>query len=102
MLTVASNLALSLSGQGKYADAERIGREVLGVKRRVLGEEHPDTLNSAIHLGTTLAYRAKFAEAEEMLQATLEACRRVIGHIHPDTLVIAEWLEHVRSGMRAE
>jgi hypothetical protein len=68
----------------------------------VFGEEHPDTLNSAIHLGTTLAYRAKFAEAEEMLQATLEACRRVIGHIHPDTLVIAEWLEHVRSGMRAE
>jgi hypothetical protein len=101
-LTVAGDLAASLSGQGKHAEAEQIQREVLGVTRRVLGEEHPDTLTVAIHLGATLAYRAKFAEAEEMLHATLEACRRVLGNTHPDTLAAAKWLEHVRSAMRVE
>ncbi len=32
-LTSASNLAQSLSRQGKYSDAERIEREVLAVRR---------------------------------------------------------------------
>ena len=40
-LSAACNLASSLSDQGQYAEAERINREVLGVERRVLGEEHP-------------------------------------------------------------
>ena len=38
-LRSANNLALSLSDQWKYADAERINREMLEVRRRVLGEE---------------------------------------------------------------
>jgi hypothetical protein len=46
-LAAADNLASSLSSQGKHAEAERIHREVLGAKRRVLGEEHPKTLTSA-------------------------------------------------------
>ena len=49
-LASAGNLAASLSKQGKYTDAERIQREVLGVQKRVLGAEHPNTLMSAINL----------------------------------------------------
>ncbi len=36
-LASANNLALSLSKQGKYVEAERIHREVLEVRKRVLG-----------------------------------------------------------------
>jgi predicted ABC-class ATPase len=54
-LTSASNLASSLYGQGKYAQAERIHREVLGAKRRVLGEEHPEMLTSANNLAQSLS-----------------------------------------------
>jgi hypothetical protein len=75
---------------------------VLSARRRVLGEEHPDTLTCAGNLGTTLAHQAKFSEAEEMLHATLEAYRRVLGDAHPRTLGVAESLENVRSCMRAE
>ena len=46
-LEAEGDLAASLVGQGKYADAERINREVLGVQKRVLGAEHPETLRSA-------------------------------------------------------
>jgi hypothetical protein len=38
--------------QGKHTDAERIDREVLGARRRVLGEEHPDTLGCRAASGT--------------------------------------------------
>jgi hypothetical protein len=59
-LTSANNLALSLSGQGKYADAERIQREVHGALKRVprRGAEHPHTLTSAdnLPLAMSLAY----------------------------------------------
>ena len=46
-LTTASNLAQSLSRQGKHAEAEDMEREVLAVRKRVLGAEHPDTLAAA-------------------------------------------------------
>ena len=70
-------------------------------KRRVLGEEHPDTLTSASNLAWSLADQGKHAEAEEMLQAALAARRRVLGSAHPDTLATVESLESVRSEMRA-
>ncbi len=37
-LTRASNLANSLADQGKHAEAEEMQREVLGVRKRVLGQ----------------------------------------------------------------
>jgi hypothetical protein len=75
---------------------------VLGVRRRVLGEEHPSTLASAPNLATSLWYLEKYAEAEEMFEAALAACRRVLGSAHPDTLATAETLECLRSEMRAK
>ncbi len=43
-LTTMGNLAVSLDGQGKQAEAEQSFRELLDLQRRVLGPEHPDTL----------------------------------------------------------
>ena len=39
--TFCWHLAVSLSSQGKYDEAEKMQREVLAVKQRVLGAEHP-------------------------------------------------------------
>ena len=58
-LAAASNLALARDSDGQYAEAERIQREVLDVRRRVLGDEHPDTLNSASNLATSLSGQGK-------------------------------------------
>jgi hypothetical protein len=48
-----------------------------------------------------LSRQGKYTEAEEMLLLVLAARRRVLGSAHPDTLAIAEFLEVVRSAMRA-
>ena len=65
-LAAADNLAQVRSRDGQYAEAERIHREVLGVERRVLGEEHPDTLTSAGKLALSFFRQGKHAEAERI------------------------------------
>ncbi len=100
-LTSANNLAMSLSDQGKYAEAEQIQREVLAVRKRVLGAEHPDTLASASNLGVFISHQGKYAEAELMLHAALASRQRVLGPAHPSTLGTATSLEHVRARIYA-
>ncbi len=72
------------------------------MRRRVLGEEHPDTLMSANNLAALLFRRAKYTEAEQMLQSMLDASRRLLGNAHPQTLEIERRLEDVRFSMAAE
>jgi hypothetical protein len=62
-LWAASNLAECRRHDGKYVKAERINREVLGVQRRVLGEEHPEMLSSANNLAISLSDQGKEADA---------------------------------------
>jgi hypothetical protein len=81
-----SNLGCSLGGQGKYAEAETMTREVLDVQRRVLGPEHPGTLTTMSNLATSLRDQGKHAEAEQMFRELLDVQRRVLGLEHPVTL----------------
>ncbi len=70
--------------------------------RRVLGQDHPDTLTSAGNLAQSPWYQGEHAEAEGMLQAAFAARRRVLGSAHPaDTLANAEDSGSMRSEMRA-
>jgi hypothetical protein len=39
-------LAWALGQEGRYAEAEKLDREVLDIERRVLGPEHPTTLKT--------------------------------------------------------
>ncbi len=46
-------------------------REVLVVRKRVLGAEHPDTLTTAGNLAASLARQGKHDEAEKMERKVL-------------------------------
>ena len=58
----------------------------LATNRRVLGQEHPDTLSSINNMGMLLSAQGKLAEAEPFLKEALDQRRRVLGVEHPDTL----------------
>jgi hypothetical protein len=60
--------------------------EVLAVRKRVLGTEHPNTLTTGNKLGNCLSDQGKHAEADEMLREVLAARKRVLGRKHPHTL----------------
>jgi serine/threonine protein kinase len=55
-------------------------------RRRVLGEEHLDTISSGENMGLVLAHLGRFAEAERFWIDALERRRRVQGNENPDTL----------------
>jgi len=53
-LTSMSNLAVTLWNQGDPSGARTLEDQVLGVRRRLLGDEHPDTLASMNNLAAIL------------------------------------------------
>ena len=79
-------MGFQLQVQGKLAEAEPYYREALEKRRRVLGEEHPDTLSSINNMGLLLRDQGKLDQAEPYYSEALEKSRRVLGEEHPDTL----------------
>jgi hypothetical protein len=57
--------------------------------RRVLGDDHPDTLTSASWLAANLRELGKYRQAHALDQVTLAKRRQILGNDHPDTLTSA-------------
>jgi len=60
-------------------------RRVLDERRRVLGDDHPDTLASRAVLASLAARQGRHGEAEELYRQLLADRTRVLGAGHPDT-----------------
>ncbi|MBD8527908.1 tetratricopeptide repeat protein [Pseudomarimonas arenosa] len=61
-------------------------QQALSIRQRVLGEDHPDTLNSLANLASLLAAQGKLEEAEALHRKALEQSRQLLGEESPDTL----------------
>jgi eukaryotic-like serine/threonine-protein kinase len=81
-----NNLANIYSEEGKYAEAEPLYRQTLEMRRRVLGAEHPDTLQSMSNLAIVWNYQGEYASAEALYSDAVGIERRVLGPEHPDAL----------------
>ena len=69
--------------------ARDLDQDTLERRRRVLGQDHPDTLYSAYNLAADLRELGEVHAARDLDQDTLERRRRVLGQDHPDTLYSA-------------
>ena len=81
-----SRLGYLLRDKGDYVAAERSYREALEGRRRVLGDDHRDTLLSISDMGILLSSMGKHEEALPYFREALGVSRRVVGDDHPDTL----------------
>ncbi len=79
-------IAYVLYDQGKYADAERLLREVISERKTSLGAEQPETLMARYRLAVVLWIQGKNAEAENEDRAVIKLQEKVLGAEHPDTL----------------
>ena len=70
-----NDLAIALNDAGQHTEAIEMHRTVLSVRHRVLGEEHPDTLDSMNGLAIALRKAGQHAEAAE-IEAELRAAKR--------------------------
>jgi tetratricopeptide (TPR) repeat protein len=93
-----NNLGLVLHNQGKYGEAEAMYRQALEARQRILGCEHPHTLDSVSDVnefGNVLSKQGKYEEAEAMYRWAAEGCEKVFGCEHLDTLGIVNNLGNV-------
>ena len=84
MLQGAGGFAKS---QGWYRLSADFRQTSLDARYRVLGEEHPDTLNSMSNLALTFHDLGDLKGARDLQQQTLHVRRRVLGEEHPHTLI---------------
>jgi tetratricopeptide (TPR) repeat protein/CHAT domain-containing protein len=75
----------ALVGGGRYREAQALLEKVLAVRRKVLGEEHPDTATSYSWVAANLQAQGRYKEAQEGFQKALDIRRRLLGDEHPDT-----------------
>ena len=54
-------------------------------RKRVLGDEHPDTLTSMHNLAFTLQSQARHEEALALMERCFQLREQVLGEQHPDT-----------------
>ncbi len=84
--TLRQVLSERYQGLGLIDAALPLQEKALEIRRRLLGEEHPDTLNSQAYMGSLLRSQGKLSEAESCFRDVLDKSRRVLGNEHIDTL----------------
>jgi tetratricopeptide (TPR) repeat protein len=77
--------ATTLAEEHRNDEAEKLLRETLDIRHRVLGPDHRDTLMSMNNLANMLFLEGHYADAEKLEREALAIQRRVLGPDHPDT-----------------
>jgi non-specific serine/threonine protein kinase/serine/threonine-protein kinase len=92
-------LATTLRTLGLYKDALPLLAEALDVRRKELGADHPDTMQTRFTLGSVLSSLGRFDEAEVELREIYERRRAVMGPDDRNVLTTAASLGGVYQRM---
>jgi hypothetical protein len=79
MRTRMHNLGNILHKEGRTAEVEKLQRETLDMRRRILGLDNPETLRTAGELAATLFSKHKFEEGQKLYSSRLELVGRTQG-----------------------
>ena len=81
-----NNLANAYQAIGRFKEAIDLYNKVCSDRERVLGLDHPNTLNSYDGLANAYSSARRLQDAIELHEQVLAARKRVLGLDHPDTL----------------
>ncbi|MCL1473437.1 tetratricopeptide repeat protein, partial [Argonema antarcticum] len=79
-----NNLAYLYESQGRYSEAEPLYLQALELRKRLLGDEHPDVAASLNNLAYLYESQGRYSEAEPLYLQALELRKRLLGDEHPD------------------
>ncbi|KAF2178893.1 TPR-like protein, partial [Zopfia rhizophila CBS 207.26] len=71
---------------GRWNEAEISIAQVLEMRKRMLGADHPDTLSSMTQLALTYDNQGRWSQAEELCLQVMETSKSVLGAEHHSTL----------------
>jgi len=81
-----NNLANAYQAIGRFKEAIDLYNKVCSDRERVLGPDHPNTLNSYDGLANAYSSARRLQDAIELHEQVLAARKGVLGLDHPDTL----------------
>jgi tetratricopeptide (TPR) repeat protein len=83
-----TNLAFAYMSAQRFEDAETLLLEALGIQRKVVGEDNPDTWWTLDGLAANYAYWGRFEEAETIYRDLLQRWRGSHGADNSNTLIM--------------
>ncbi|KAM0348450.1 hypothetical protein ACHAP4_010965 [Fusarium culmorum] len=72
--------------RGRWREKEPVDSRGWDLRRRKLGEKHPDTISSMADLATTYHQQGRSDEDEKLKDEVLDLRREALGQKHPDTI----------------
>ena len=79
-----NNLAELYRSQGRYKDAEPLYLQSLEIRKRQLGNDHPDVASSLNNLAGLYRSQGRYNDAEPLYLQSLDIRKRQLGDDHPD------------------
>ncbi|MEH2179958.1 tetratricopeptide repeat protein, partial [Nostoc sp.] len=70
--------------------------QALALRRKLLGEEHPDVAVSLNNLAGLYNSQGRYSEAEPLYIQALDIFERRLGANHPNTMTVRENLAYLR------
>jgi hypothetical protein len=67
------------------SSAEQMYDQVLALRMRVLGPDHPSTLEAMYNMSRLLKRQKRLEEAGKWAEQAVAGARKVLGEEHPDT-----------------
>jgi tetratricopeptide (TPR) repeat protein len=94
LMLVSKELAPGFSAQygmiyyyaGRYEEAKELELEILEKRRKLFGDDHPDTIHAMHRLAITYDGLGQFKQAEDLKVVVLEQKKRKFGNDHLETL----------------
>ena len=79
----------------RYSEAEPLYQKTIDIRRRVLGENHPELANTRFTLARMYLQQRRYAESERLALAAYEPMLRSVGAEHERTVRIERLLENL-------
>jgi hypothetical protein len=90
------HLANTYSNQGSWNEAEQLQLQVMDMRNKLFGPEHPDTLLSMESLAKTYFNQGRWNEAEQLQLQVMDMRTKLLGPEHPDILKSMHRLTTIR------
>ncbi|PON25496.1 hypothetical protein TGAM01_v205790 [Trichoderma gamsii] len=84
-----------LYDRGRWREKAFVDQRALELRRQVLGERHPYTLDSIASLAAAYHYQGQHEKAKDCYKEAIELRRQTLGEKHPDTLRATSLLGNV-------
>ena len=81
------NFALVFEENGDLNSAEQLEVQVIDMRKKLLGADHPDTLKSIANLASTYRNQGRWSEAEQLQIQVMDMRKKLLTTEHPDTLI---------------